>query len=45
MELTRALEVSVGGGAVDLEATLAACTHTHPELFAPGLGDTQVCSV
>ncbi|XP_068222245.1 lisH domain-containing protein ARMC9-like [Palaemon carinicauda] len=33
-ELTQALEASVRGERVDLETTLAACTHRFPELFS-----------
>ncbi|KAK7074446.1 LisH domain-containing protein armc9, partial [Halocaridina rubra] len=33
-ELTQALEAAVRGERVDLEATLAACTHRYPELFS-----------
>ncbi|XP_071528127.1 lisH domain-containing protein ARMC9-like isoform X2 [Panulirus ornatus] len=32
-ELTQALETAVRGERVDLEGTLAACTHRYPELF------------
>ncbi|XP_069959432.1 lisH domain-containing protein ARMC9-like isoform X3 [Cherax quadricarinatus] len=32
-ELTQALEAAVRGERVDLEGTLAACTHRYPELF------------
>ncbi|XP_042869936.1 lisH domain-containing protein ARMC9-like isoform X2 [Penaeus japonicus] len=32
-ELTQGLEAAVRGERVDLEATLAACTHRYPELF------------
>ncbi|XP_066959259.1 lisH domain-containing protein ARMC9-like isoform X2 [Macrobrachium rosenbergii] len=33
-ELTQALEAAVRGERVDLETTLAACTHRYPELFS-----------
>ncbi|KAF2368520.1 Armadillo-type fold [Trinorchestia longiramus] len=41
LELTSALQQSVTGADVDLEATLAACTHRHPDLFTSALADTQ----
>ncbi|KAG7163620.1 LisH domain-containing protein ARMC9-like [Homarus americanus] len=36
-ELTQALEAAVRGERVDLEGTLAACTHRYPELFTLSL--------
>ncbi|CAL4125548.1 unnamed protein product, partial [Meganyctiphanes norvegica] len=36
-ELTQALEAAVQGERVDLESTLAACTHRYPELFTLSL--------